>query len=72
MFYHIKILLWNSDTRSMKINWPMQIHVLDFQVPCYNTKCSEINSIPTGKRHGNVWDANSKLATGKAQYVHIP
>ena len=50
----------------------MQIHVLCFQVHCYNTKCNEINSIPTGKRHGGVWDAKSKLATGKTQYVHIP
>ena len=39
----------------------MQKHVLDFQVPCYNTKCYEINSITTGKRHGGVWNANSKV-----------
>jgi hypothetical protein len=24
-----------------------------------------MNKIPTGKKHGKVWDANTKLATGK-------
>ena len=62
----------DSDIGFIKINWQMQIHVLCFQVHCYNTECNEINSIPTGKRHGGVWDAKSKLATGKTQYVHIP
>lgn len=34
-------------------------------VPCSNTDCHHINKIATGKKHGRVWDANTKLATGK-------
>ena len=68
-----KILLWNStsDTGFIKIIWPMQMYLLGFHVPCYNTKSNKINSIPTGKRHGCLWDANSKLPTGKVQYAKL-
>lgn len=34
------------------------------QVRCRNLWCGHVNVIPTGKRHGRIWDANTKLATG--------
>nr|XP_034331420.1 uncharacterized protein LOC117680512 isoform X2 [Crassostrea gigas] len=34
------------------------------KVQCKNTICQYLNTIPTGKRHGKIWDANTKLATG--------
>lgn len=34
------------------------------KVQCKNTICQHLNTIPTGKRHGKIWDANTKLATG--------
>lgn len=33
------------------------------KVQCKNTICQHLNTIPTGKRHGKIWDANTKLAT---------
>uniref|UniRef100_K1QDA4 Tripartite motif-containing protein 3 n=1 Tax=Magallana gigas TaxID=29159 RepID=K1QDA4_MAGGI len=38
-------------------------------VPCSNTDCHHINKIATGKKHGRVWDANTKLATAA---INIP
>jgi hypothetical protein len=34
------------------------------KILCQNTSCARINTIPTGKRHGRIWDANTKLAAG--------
>ncbi|XP_061171002.1 uncharacterized protein LOC133180520 [Saccostrea echinata] len=34
------------------------------KVQCQNTTCQHVNKIATGKRHGKIWDANTKLATG--------
>nr|XP_022290026.1 uncharacterized protein LOC111101728 [Crassostrea virginica] len=31
---------------------------------CQNTTCKHKNIVPTGKRHGRIWDANTKLAAG--------
>lgn len=38
------------------------------KVQCFNTNCLNINHIPTGERHGRIWDVNTKLATG---LVHL-
>ena len=35
------------------------------KIVCNNTVCQTVNNVPTGKKHQRVWDANSKLATGK-------
>lgn len=34
------------------------------KIQCKNTICQHLNTIPTGKRHGKIGDANTKLATG--------
>ena len=34
------------------------------RVMCQNTTCKHKNIVPTGKRHGRIWDANTKLAAG--------
>ncbi|XP_056013520.1 uncharacterized protein LOC130052467 [Ostrea edulis] len=56
---------------------PLQLtHAVDIQtyglsaiikIPCSNTCCQYLNNVPTGKKHGRVWDANTKLA---AAMVH--
>lgn len=35
------------------------------KIPCKNTACQHTNTVPTGKRHQQVFDMNTKLATGK-------
>ena len=40
------------------------------KIACSNTKCNHLNNVPTGKRHGNVWDAYSKLAAGILLFLH--
>lgn len=30
-----------------------------------------INNIPIGKRHDQIWDANTKLATGVCMYKYM-
>ncbi|XP_065925337.1 uncharacterized protein [Magallana gigas] len=39
------------------------------QVRCRNLWCGHVNVIPTGKRHGRIWDANTKLATGHCSMI---
>ena len=40
-------------------------HTVDIlRVMCQNMTCQHKNIIPTGKRHGRIWDANTKLAVG--------
>ena len=34
------------------------------KIMCVNTVCQYTNCIPTGKKHGQVWDVNTKLAAG--------
>ncbi|XP_056004761.1 uncharacterized protein LOC125659810 isoform X2 [Ostrea edulis] len=56
---------------------PLQLtHAVDIQnyglsaiikIPCSNTCCQYLNNVPTGKKHGRVWNANTKLA---AAMVH--
>lgn len=45
------------------------------KVSCKNTICQHLNIIPTGKRHGKIWDANTKLATGTfsglTDWIHV-
>ena len=36
------------------------------KVLCQNTLCRHIKTVSTGKRHGRIWDANTKLAAGTA------
>ncbi|XP_062581909.1 uncharacterized protein LOC134243696 [Saccostrea cucullata] len=38
------------------------------KVCCSNTKCNHINHAKTGKKHGRVWDVNTKLS---AAIVHV-
>ncbi|XP_061190963.1 uncharacterized protein LOC133199106 [Saccostrea echinata] len=38
------------------------------KVCCSNTKCNHINHVKTGKKHGKVWDVNTKLS---AAMVHV-
>ncbi|XP_078328929.1 uncharacterized protein LOC111121070 isoform X2 [Crassostrea virginica] len=37
------------------------------RVMCQNTTCKHKNIVPTGKRHGRIWDANTKLAAGSSK-----
>lgn len=39
------------------------LYYFNILVTCSNTDCHHINKIATGKKHGRVWDANTKLAT---------
>lgn len=34
------------------------------QILCSNPACNFVNNVPLGKRHGKVWDVNSKFALG--------
>jgi len=34
------------------------------KVKCMYSECGLMNQIPTGSRHGKIWDANTKLASG--------
>lgn len=36
------------------------------KVLCQNTLCRHINTVSTGKQHGRIWDASTKLAAGTA------
>ncbi|CAG2218097.1 unnamed protein product [Mytilus edulis] len=35
---------------------------------CMNRNCNHLNNVPTGKRHGRIWDINSKVALAA---IHI-
>lgn len=34
------------------------------KIMCMNRNCNHLNNVPTGKRHGRIWDINSKVALG--------
>ncbi|XP_078337480.1 uncharacterized protein LOC111112391 [Crassostrea virginica] len=36
---------------------------------CQNTTCQHKNIVPTGKRHGRIWDANAKLAAARTSHI---
>ncbi|XP_071168369.1 uncharacterized protein [Mytilus edulis] len=38
------------------------------KIMCMNRNCNHLNNVPTGKRHGRIWDINSKVALAA---IHI-
>ena len=40
------------------------------RILCVNTSCQFKNVVPTGKKHGHVWDVNTKLAAGKYIFLY--